>query len=238
MRLGVIADIHGNAPGLKAVCDTLNQDENGIDAIVCLGDIVGVLGSPNECVSLTRQHADYSVYGNHDSRVFDNRTFLPQRDLDIFEYKLITERLSTTNQRWLQELPRISKINEKILFAHCRPTAARATGTGRDPGVYPRSLSEIADTIANEIEIVLLGHTHHQHSESMKSNGGETLVCNPGAVGFPVQTDNDDYTGIASYAIVDTTTKESLHRSVRYDTKSVIDFLKANGSPLELTTKK
>lgn len=89
MRLGVIADVHGNVPVLEAVLAAL--DERRVDAIACLGDIVGVLGSPDTCVSLVRRYTDYAVYGNHDSRVFYDRAFLPQRHVDVLEYELITE---------------------------------------------------------------------------------------------------------------------------------------------------
>lgn len=234
MKLGVFADIHGNAPALEAVLDSLD----GVDAIACLGDIVGILGSPDTCISLVRRHADYAVYGNHDSRVFDDRAFLPQRDVDVFEYELITDRLSERNDTWLQKQPALDTIGDGIVLAHCRPTADHAVGVGNDPGVYPQSFEETARTVGNKTEIILLGHTHHQHSEIVGSPDQETLVCNPGAVGLPFRTDcsGDEATGIAEYVIVDTTTKECVHHSVRYDSTSVIEFLKTNESPLGMTT--
>jgi putative phosphoesterase len=235
MKLGVIADMHGNAPALEAVLDALERE--GVDAIACLGDIVGILGSPDTCVSLVRRHADFVVYGNHDSRVFDDRAFLPQRDVDVFEYELITERLSERNDTWLQHRPAMDTIEDHIVLAHCRPTPDRAIGVGNDPGIYPESFEETARTVGNETEIILLGHTHHQHSEHVGSPDQATLVCNPGAVGFPLHTDGSDNegTGIAEYAIVDTTTKECMPRSARYDATSVIKFLQTNGSPLGMT---
>lgn len=235
MRLGVIADIHGNAPALGAVLDSLERDD--VDIIVCLGDIVGVLGAPDRCVSMVRSHADYAVYGNHDSRVFDERTFLPQRDADVFEYELITERLSAANNEWLQNRPAIDKIGSEIIFAHCRPTPDCASGVGGDAGVYPGSFEEIAHIVDDEIEIVLLGHTHSQHSELVGSDDEPILICNPGAVGLPFQVDGDCCTGRASYAIVDTTTMECILHSIRYNATSVVEFLRENGSPLEMTTK-
>jgi putative phosphoesterase len=238
MKLGVIADMHGNAPALEAVLDALERE--GVDAIACLGDIVGILGSPDTCVSLVRRHADYVVYGNHDSRVFDDRAFLPQRDVDVLEYELITERLSERNDTWLQNRPAMDTIADCIVLAHCRPTADRAIGVGNDPGVYPQSFEETARTVGNETEIILLGHTHHQHSELVGSPDQETLVCNPGAVGLPLHTDGggNEGTGLAEYAIVDTTIKECTLRSVRYDATSVIEFLQTNGSPLGMTANR
>ena len=43
MRLEVIADVHGNLPAFEAVLDEL-RDEYAVDDIVCLGDIVDILG--------------------------------------------------------------------------------------------------------------------------------------------------------------------------------------------------
>lgn len=233
MKLGVIADIHGNAPALEAVLNELN--DHGVDAIACLGDIVGVLGSPDTCVSLVRRHADYVVYGNHDSRVFDDRMFLPQRDVDVFEYELITEQLSARNQTWLVNRPALDCIGEDITLAHCHPTHGRATGVGSDPGVFPNEFEDIARTV--EKDVVLLGHTHLQHSELIEVNGDTTLVCNPGSVGLPFKTDNDSgcTTGIGKFAVIDTTTSECALRSITYDSTSIVKFLTENGSPLEMT---
>jgi predicted phosphodiesterase len=235
MKLAVIADIHGNAPALEAVLDAPVMSE--ADTVVCLGDIVGALGSPGTCVSLVRQNADHVVHGNHDSRVFDNRKFLPKRDVDVFEYELIKERLSAANRTWLQDRPVIDKIMNGTVLAHCQPTPDRATGVGGEPGVYPGSFEEITDSVDDETKIVLLGHTHCQHAEVVGSDDQPLLVCNPGAVGLPVRVDGNGDAGLARYAVVETDTMEWALRSVQYDATNVVEFLRANGSPLGIATE-
>ncbi len=46
----VVSDIHSNAPALEAVL----RDSPKLDALVCLGDVVGYGPNPNECVSRLR----------------------------------------------------------------------------------------------------------------------------------------------------------------------------------------
>src|SRR5688572_30513028 len=64
MRLGVIADIHGNLHALEAAFATLNRE--GVDGYVCLGDLVGYGAFPNECVERVAETGAVCVAGNHD----------------------------------------------------------------------------------------------------------------------------------------------------------------------------
>ena len=67
MRVAVISDIHGNLAALDAVLTAIDADP--VDAVWCLGDIVGYGPQPNECCDLVRQRADLSLCGNHDLAV-------------------------------------------------------------------------------------------------------------------------------------------------------------------------
>jgi predicted phosphodiesterase len=69
MRYAILSDIHSNLSALMralSIIDTLR-----IDHIYCLGDIVGYGAQPNECVSLIRERATFSVLGNHDLGALD-----------------------------------------------------------------------------------------------------------------------------------------------------------------------
>ena len=48
MRYGLISDIHGNLEALEAVLETLAKE--GVDAYLCMGDIVGYGANPKECI--------------------------------------------------------------------------------------------------------------------------------------------------------------------------------------------
>ena len=64
MRYAVISDIHANIEALSAVLDAI--DAIGVDAILCLGDIVGRFASPNECLDALRERKVKTISGNHD----------------------------------------------------------------------------------------------------------------------------------------------------------------------------
>lgn len=231
MRLGVFGDIHGNQPALEAVLDAL--DEHDVDIHVCLGDIVGVLGSPDSCVSLVRSVADIAVYGNHDSRVFPDRTFLPQRDVDVIEYELITDRVSESNLDWLKNLPSVVSFGDGVTVAHSRPTGDDPEGTAAgDPGIYPRHFERVGRAVLDETGgILLLGHTHVQHGTVFECPEGQGIVCNPGCIGLPfdLNPESEACIGRAEYAIVDTDSFEFELCDVRYQSDDVVHFLDSNG---------
>ena len=54
MRLAIISDIHSNLEALTRVLQHVRDE--GADAIVCLGDIVGYGPFPNKCVELVHEH--------------------------------------------------------------------------------------------------------------------------------------------------------------------------------------
>ena len=50
VRQAIISDIHGNAEALRAVMADI--DHEGVDEIVCLGDIVGYGPEPEYCLDV------------------------------------------------------------------------------------------------------------------------------------------------------------------------------------------
>ena len=64
MRIAIVSDIHSNLSAFQAL---LRHAEGfgKIDAIWCLGDIVGYGPHPNECISLLRTYEHLAVIGNH-----------------------------------------------------------------------------------------------------------------------------------------------------------------------------
>ena len=62
MRCAIISDIHGNLDALQTVL----ADAGEVDALWCLGDLVGYGPEPNACVDLLRGRGAVCVAGNHD----------------------------------------------------------------------------------------------------------------------------------------------------------------------------
>ena len=64
MKRAIISDIHGNLEALQAVLEDI--DRQRVDAIACLGDVVGYGPNPCECVKLVRDRCTLVLLGNHD----------------------------------------------------------------------------------------------------------------------------------------------------------------------------
>jgi predicted phosphodiesterase len=225
MRLGVVADIHGNLPALEAVLDEL-RDEHTVDDIVCLGDIVGVLGWPRECVQQVREECTATVIGNHD------RAVLPQMDVRAalehgvteMEYSFVREQLQTADDEWLWTLPETATVpvdappSEQAVLVHSHPDPdIRWSG---DDHV---TVDMFADVAAHaDVGTLLLGHLHTQHAVTADRNDTASLVVNPGSVGQPRD-------GPAEYAVVDTVAQTAELRQVEYPTDTVAQRLRDVG---------
>lgn len=60
----VISDLHANLPALTAVFADI--DAQGIEEVICLGDVVGYGPFPVECLRLVQSRAKVTLLGNHD----------------------------------------------------------------------------------------------------------------------------------------------------------------------------
>lgn len=64
MRIALFSDIHANLPALEAVLADMEIRE--LDAIYCLGDLVGYNIWPNEVIDLIRKRGIPTIAGNYD----------------------------------------------------------------------------------------------------------------------------------------------------------------------------
>ncbi len=63
--LAIISDIHGNLPALEAVFADM-AGMGGVEAVLCLGDVVGYGPQPIECLELVAQRCKLILMGNHE----------------------------------------------------------------------------------------------------------------------------------------------------------------------------
>jgi predicted phosphodiesterase len=64
VKRAIISDVHGNLEALEAVLADI--DRQGVDGVICLGDIVGYGPNPCECAKLVRDRCSVVILGNHD----------------------------------------------------------------------------------------------------------------------------------------------------------------------------
>jgi len=161
MKLAILSDIHSNLAAITAVL--ADVDAQGVDKIICLGDIVGYGPQPRECVDLAMQRFDVSILGNHDQgAMFDPEGFSRGAERAIFWTR---EQLEQTGgdaeaaaRRWryLAEMPR-KHLEDRLLFVH---------GSPRNPlneYVFPEDVHnarKLEKIFALVNRACFLGHTH------------------------------------------------------------------------------
>ena len=117
MKILVISDIHANLMALKAVLDAAGE----VDAVWCLGDVVGYGPNPNECVELIRKQPNViCLLGNHDAACIGKmsvETFNHEARMAVDWTKSI---LTLENRDFLLGLPE-TVVHNEVTLAHGSP---------------------------------------------------------------------------------------------------------------------
>lgn len=177
MRVAVIADLHGNAPALRAVIRDLERHQP--DVVVCCGDIAaGPL--PRETLEeLRRIDGLIAVRGNADREsveVFDELI-----EGEVPPDSLWAGRQITESQRdWLAGLPTTVTLEcdrlGTVVFCH---------GTPRDDSEIVLETTpdhQLLGKIAGaDADVIVCGNTHMQFDRTV----GAYRVVNVGSVGMP-----------------------------------------------------
>ena len=98
----IISDIHGNLEALQAVLADIQQQD--VEAVYCLGDVVGYGPNPRECVDRVME-CQLVLLGNHDQgAMFDPEGFNPSAERAIFwtrsQLESPTENRESKERRW------------------------------------------------------------------------------------------------------------------------------------------
>ena len=232
MRIGLLADIHGNDLALRAVLSDI-ENQGGVDQYWILGDLAAIGHAPVAVVEILRaQNNVQCISGNTDRYVCtgDRPPPLPvdvQADPALLPILLSVEGSFSWTQGaitegghldWLSTLPSELRCElpdgTKVLCTHGSP------GGGDSAGIWPAmEEEEISRLFAGcPCEIVCVGHTHWPLD--IQVNGYR--VINPGSVSNPVSSDTR-----ARYAVISADehgVRSSFHR-VDYDRDAVISAL-------------
>lgn len=234
MRYGIVADIHANLAAFEAVL----ADMGPVDALWCLGDLVGYGPDPNECVELLRRHDHLCIMGNHDMAAIgrlDTSDFNPDA---AFAAQWTADQLTERSRLYLSALPERVAV-EPFTLVHGSPRSPiweYITHEGRAAANF-----DLFDT-----QGCLVGHTHVPALYVQRAPGGqvlgrvpgpgdqvgvrqERLIANPGGVGQP--RDGDPR---AAYAIYDSDSAILEWRRVEYPIQVTQQRMKELGLPPRL----
>lgn len=207
MKIGVVADIHGNLPALEAVL----SDMPPVEKRICLGDIVGYNPFPAECVAVVQDAFEFVIQGNHDREVKNAERYSSNHQAEAgLEYA--EKELEDDQIEYLLTLPTEVEV-EELLAVHSHPVH-------RDEYVFPRDFPTMRPYL-DDYGGILLGHTHIQH----KAVIDDRLILNPGSVGQPRDGTH------AAYAVVDTDSMDGELHSTEYDVEKTIQEIHRVGLP-------
>lgn len=165
--LALISDIHANLPALEAVL--ADADAKGVTEFLCLGDVVGYNGQPEECVRLLKARGIRNILGNHDSYVTTGQNCERSKVVASIIDKHLAA-LSADSVDWLsRSLDCV--VDGPRLFVHGGPK------DHVDEYLYEVGI----DTFPPGVTHLFAGHTHVQCIHDF----GSHVFCNPGSVGQP-----------------------------------------------------
>lgn len=236
MRTLIVSDVHSNLTALDAVLAAAGA-EGPLDAVWCLGDIVGYGPWPLETVRRIRSLDAVCIQGNHDAGA------IGRISLDTFNYaareacRWNGEQLDDETRSFLKDLPDTVAV-AGFTLVH---------GTPRDP--LWEYLTGHAGAVAALASIgtrdALVGHTHHQlafedgRGAASPGPGGLTvtrdggrLVVNPGSVGQPRDRDPR-----AAFAVYDSEADTLSLRRAAYDVAATQRAMEQVGLPEPLISR-
>jgi len=216
MKFGVVSDIHGNLPALRAVV----ADAGAVDAWLNLGDILSSPLWPAETADWLMPRGWFTMAGNHERQLLTQA--LPRMSRTD---RHTAELLQPAHRAWLAALPPMLRPMPGLLCVHGTPTSdlvyllETVTPTGLREAAPPEAAERLGTPDAS---LVLCGHSHVPRDVLV--NG--VRVVNPGSVGLQAYDDSHPYDHVvengsphARYAWVESTPTgwQVTQRQVAYD---------------------
>jgi len=242
MRVAVISDIHGNAHALDAVLRAVEAEN--VDALWCLGDVVGYGPRPSRCCATVQAAADIGLRGNHDLAclgLLDVQDFSPDAAASA---RWTAGVLENDARRYLESLAEATRVDTTPIGA-----VGLYHGSPRDP-VWEYVLSDAvaaASFAAVDDELILVGHSHVPLALSFRSQlvggghaaGGTELdlsdgrwLLNPGSVGQPRDGD-----ARAAWLLLDLDARIASFRRVAYPIERTQTEIRERGLPESLAIR-
>jgi predicted phosphodiesterase len=143
MRIALFSDIHGNLPALETVLTDIRRQY--VDAVYCLGDLVGYAPFPNEATDRIRREGVPTIMGNYDDGVGFDRDECDCAYREPEEQRLGDRSFTWTKAhvtldnkaflRTLQSQIRFQADGKRVLLVHGSPRKineylSRRTATG------------------------------------------------------------------------------------------------------------
>jgi len=229
MKIAVISDIHANADALHAVLGAIAEE--GVDRIVCLGDMTGYNTDGDRCVAMLREAGALCIAGNHD------RAAIGAIGTDGFSEEArraigwTGPRLQPATRAFLAALPLKLVVDGALVAVHGALHPDVGCELVRLDDDRKRALS--FDALAahpSGARICAFGHTHRPGAwerdgevihflgdQTVTLRAGALYLVNPGSVGEPRSEDER-----ASFLLLDPDAGSVRFCRVAYDRRAVL----------------
>lgn len=238
-RIAIISDIHANREALDAVL----ADIPDVDALYCLGDVVGYGPDPVYCIERLAEAGMPCILGNHDEGL------VQEGQLDWFNaparkaLQWQRAQLDESHLTWLASLPR-SLVVDDMTLVHGAPPDSNRTYIEPDGKGTAEAMADVTTSFC------AVGHTHvpvlllqearlwllYRRNWTPVLYGDRNIVMslrrrcpvlvNVGSVGQP-----RDGIPLAAYALIDREQRRFEFRRVEYDIESVQQKMYRAGLP-------
>jgi putative phosphoesterase len=169
VRIGLVSDVHATPGPLREALAIFERE--GVERILCGGDIAGYGEELDETVALLRQSRCESIVGNHDQWCLQEAG----------------DEVNSATLQYLRDLPlarRFTLEGRRLYMVHASPPDSTMDGIrllDEDGEVMPAQVAMWSERLAHfGYDVLLVGHTHQIFAERL----GETLVINPGSSTF------------------------------------------------------
>jgi predicted phosphodiesterase len=219
VQLAIISDIHSNLEALERTFRSI--DEANVDAVYCLGDVVGYNADPAACIELVRERCEAVVLGNHDAAVAREADvdFLPADGQEAARHN--RAQLSDAQRDYLADLP-LTHTAANCTFVHATPDNPTAW---KRLTAYPAAQAQFDHF---DTDVCFIGHTHSPAVMAdtlgiFRVRSGHRYLINVGSVGQP-----RDGTPKLSFGLFDTESFD--YENVRLDYDAAAAARKVRGA--------
>jgi predicted phosphodiesterase len=236
MRYAIVSDIHANMQAWTAVLRDIAR--NRIDAIICLGDVVGYGPNPLEVLQSVQRQVDTLLLGNHDAALCGA--------LDTAQFNTRARAALDWTRRVLPD--QAHEFLSASLLEYVGYGFRCAHGEFSAPADF-RYIINPAEALpswqATTEPLLFVGHTHLPGIFLIGASGtphliapqdfmietGKRYLINVGSVGFP----RDDDTR-SCYVIYDTAEQSIIWRRIPFDIAAYRQALTDAGLPPTLSS--
>ncbi len=240
MKRAIISDIHANLAAFEAVLRDIETEK--VDAIYCLGDIIGYGPDPRACLDLARSFP-VNLLGNHEEAVlFGAIGFNPKAKAAIDwtreQLSLPEEPMEKNRDLW-NFIGSLAKqyVEDDYLFVHGSPRDPTREYIFFQDWQDRKKMDEVfASPPDSNWRICFTGHTHYPgiftqeqpyrflepkavNNVFHKRDATQRVIINVGSVGQPRDGDRR-----ASYVVLED--GEIRFRRLEYDIKRTLDRFK------------